>query len=87
MILIGRGARDRAVLGLVASPWVDQTRGHLLFEHMIQTSLIAANAGIDLSRSSQPRLAHQIWIRQNGRAMLTKSHNLLQWQLHIVPDC
>ena len=37
-------------------PWVDQTRSHLLLEYMVQTSLVAADARVDVFRPGKPGL-------------------------------
>ena len=51
-------------LGFMAGPRVDQAGGQLAAEGMIQTSLVTADAGVDLVGTILLRLQHQLSIGQ-----------------------
>ncbi len=51
-------------LGLVTRPGINQARSQFAAEYVVQTGLIAANAGIDLIGSAFGGLTHQLCIGQ-----------------------
>ena len=63
-LLLGLGAMQLRKLVFMTSTGVDEARGDLLFKDMVQTSLIATDARVDVFGTSKPRFADEERIGQ-----------------------
>ena len=61
------------MLRFVARPGVDQQDRHLVLEHVVQTSLVATNARVDVLGPDSRAFFTRCGSAKNGRAMLTMS--------------